>query len=443
MNTQQAADARSLTTHFAIGSGAILGYSRLPYTMWYALAEFIDNATQSRSNYEGIIDDVLKDEGNPLRVEITYDPAKRELTIVDNSIGMTYDDLIAALKIAQPTKDSKGRSKYGMGMKTAACWIGTTWKVTTCEWGSGEEWTATVRVDEISKGNLEIPLTKKTVDTDQHYTVITISNLTRIIQKRTEETIMAYLGSMYRMDIRAGRLILLFNGKQVPMPEELEFARYDHGAEVKETFETTINGKKILGWCGVLHVGSRKFGGFSLFQNERQIKGYPDAWKPRSVFGGVEEEGGNSLVSQRLTGEIILDGFEVSHTKDNIGWQADEQERLEEFLVEKTLQLKRFASSMRKTPGTKTAWNRERLKEIMLEAKEEFSSTEFRDTVTEASLPPIEVIQQLNQKQAQALSPDDMLLEIPDVGAGIRVRVGFQNRSENDPHFPSRLTRPA
>ncbi len=433
--TNSLEDQVPLTANFDIGPGSVTAYSRLSYTMWYALAEFIDNSTQSRENYGNIIDEVLKEEGNPLRVEITHDPAKRELTIADNSIGMTSQDLVDALRIAWPTKDSKGRSKYGMGMKTAACWMGKNWTVTTCEWGSGEEWTATVSVDEIAKGNMAIPLTRREVSTDQHYTVVRVSNLNRVIQKRTEETIMSYLGSMYRMDIRAERLIILFNGKQVPLPEEWEFASYDTGAEVKESFTTDINGKTVRGWFGVLRKGSRKFGGFSLFQNDRQIKGYPDAWKPRSVFGGVDEEGSNTLISQRLVGELILDGFEVSHTKDDIVWQGDEYDRLEEFLVEGTQALKRFALSMRKGDTSKTAWDRERLKEIMEEAKEEFGSSEFRDTVTDASLPPIEIIQQANQRQAEALSDEDMLLEIADVGAGIRIRVGFQNRSENDPHL--------
>lgn len=155
----------------------------------------------------------------------------------------------------------------------------------------------------------------------------------------------------------------------------------------------------------------------------------------RSVFGGVDEEGSNTLVSQRLTGELILDGFEVSHTKDDIVWQDDEEERLEEFLIEKTLELKRFATTMRKGGGAKKAWDKERLKEIMQEAKEEFSSVEFRDVVTEAALPPLKVIQQSNQKQAQALSKDEMFLELPDVGDGIQVHVGLQDRSDNDPHL--------
>src|ERR1041384_8133280 len=113
----------------SIGPSAITAYSRLSYTMWYALAEFIDNSTQSRLNYGAIIDDVLANESQPLVVEIEHARLKRELTIKDNSIGMTKADLIEALRIAVPTKDSKGRAKYGMGLKTAACWIVRRWKI--------------------------------------------------------------------------------------------------------------------------------------------------------------------------------------------------------------------------------------------------------------------------------------------------------------------------
>lgn len=429
-------DERALSADFNIGPSAIAAYSRLSYTMWYALAEFIDNSTQSRLNYGGIIDLVLQEEGNPLRVEINYDAQKKELTITDNSIGMTHDDLVQGLRIAQPTADSRGRSKYGMGLKTAACWIGKKWSVTTCEWDSGEEWTASVNVDDISRGNTIIPLSQRLVDKGQHYTIIKIWDLNRIIQKRTEETIMSYLGSMYRMDIRKGNLIILFNNKQVPLPEEMEFAKYENGVEARKEINTVICNKPITGWLGVLHVGSRKFGGFSLFQNDRQIKGFPDAWKPRSVFGGINEEGGNSLVSQRLVGEIRLDGFEVSHTKDDIVWQNDEYDRLEQFLIEETTLLKRFASSMRKGGnGIKSAWDKEKIKEIMEEAKYEFATKELKDAVTEVSLPPIDVIQKANRRQAEELSESDVLYEIPDVGGATSVRVVFKDNSENDPHL--------
>lgn len=76
---QQADDFGELT----IGTGAIKNYARMPYTMWFALAEFIDNSTQSRLNYPEIVDEALKKEGTPLTVEIKYNVTKRELTITE------------------------------------------------------------------------------------------------------------------------------------------------------------------------------------------------------------------------------------------------------------------------------------------------------------------------------------------------------------------------
>ena len=145
-----------LETELSVGPKAIDAYSRLSYSMWFALAEFVDNSTQSRLNYGDLVDDLLRAEGQPLTVDIIHNRQTKELTIRDNSIGMTKDDLVAALRIAHPTSDSNGRSRYGMGMKTAACWIGAEWTVTTCEWGSGEEWTATVDVDAIANHGAKV-----------------------------------------------------------------------------------------------------------------------------------------------------------------------------------------------------------------------------------------------------------------------------------------------
>src|ERR1700761_6882564 len=159
MSAEPVATPVSFDTELSIGPSAIDAYSRLSYTMWYALAEFVDNSTQSRLNYGGIIDDVLKSEGKVLEVEIVHDRTFKELHINDNSIGMTKEDLIEALKIAHKTQDSKGRSRYGMGMKTAACWIGKKWTISTCEWGSGVEWTAHIDVEDIAHNHGKVHIT--------------------------------------------------------------------------------------------------------------------------------------------------------------------------------------------------------------------------------------------------------------------------------------------
>lgn len=415
-----------------IGPQALSAYSRLSYTMWHALAEFIDNSTQSRKNYEGIIDDVLREEGSPLVVDIVYDKIARRITIKDNSIGMTRQDLTHALRIAHPTADSLGRSKYGMGMKTAACWIGKQWRVITSEWGSDEEWTASIDVEAIAHRGAKVPLSTQTVETDSHYTIIEISDLNRNIQKRTEENIRAYLGSMYRNDIIAGELKLLYGGEEVLPPDEAPFDTDSAGRPMKLDLDGLIvGGKPITGWVGVLRKGGRKFGGFSLFQNGRQIQGFPNAWKPRGIFGGVDDEGANNLVAQRLTGVLNLDGFDVSHTKDAILFQGDEEEELETKLADITSDYRAYATRRR---GDRTQlWTREKIRDLVQNMSQEFATSEMSDAVNNTVLPPLEAIVANNQRQISALTQDDYLAKFT-VANQIKINVALQERSEHDPY---------
>jgi hypothetical protein len=420
-------------TELSIGPQAIDAYSRLSYTMWYALAEFIDNSTQSRLNYGGLIDDVLKAEGTPLVVEVTYNRLAREITVKDNSIGMTYDDLVAALRIANPTKDSRGRSKYGMGMKTAACWIGRRWRVTTCEWDSGEECTAEVDVPGIAFKQAKIPLTRRAVDRAEHYTIVTITDLHRSIQQRTEENIRGYLGSMYRFDILDGSLKILYDGEEIPPPDDYDLDTDAEGHPMQLPFhDIDIGGKKVNGWVGVMRKGGRKFGGFSLFQNRRQIQGFPNAWKPRSIFGGIDDEGSNTLIAQRLTGLINLDGFRVSHTKDAILFEGTEEEELEEFLTKLTKDYRNYATK-RRNPKTQ-AWSREKVRDLVQAMAKEFSNPEMSDAISNALLPPLETIQASNRKQAASLDQKDIIADF-HIGQALNVVVGLQERNEYEPYL--------
>jgi hypothetical protein len=428
-------NANDMIAELTVGPSALVNYSRLSYTIWHALAEFVDNSTQSRLNYGSVIDDVLKDENTPLSVEIEHDRLSRILRIKDNSIGMNREDLVAALRIAFPTVDSKGRSRFGMGMKTAACWIGGKWRVITCEWGSGQEWTATVDVDQIAQSqSLEVPLSVRSVSTSDHYTVVEMSRLHRNIQKRSEETIKSYLGSMYRFDIGSGQLKLLYNGEQVPAPDAYDFDTDPDGKIMKRDLPPKqIGGKAVTGWIGVLRKGGRKYGGFSLFQNARQIQGYPHAWKPNSIFGGVDDEGANNLISQRLIGFLDLDStFKVSHTKDRILFEGDEEEELERWLVAETNDYKNYAQKRR---GDKAGpWSKDKLKDLLSDMSKEFTSSEMSDAVANSMLPPIEAILANNQQQLAGLSDADKLAEWV-IAPDLKVVVSVQEKSEYEPHL--------
>src|ERR1700733_11113196 len=102
-----------------LGVEAIRSYKRLPYTPWHALAEFVDNSTQSYFNNRELLDTAFKADGRQLEISISYDRLTGFLRIVDNAMGMSFTELEYALRIGQPPADTSGRSKYGLGLKMA------------------------------------------------------------------------------------------------------------------------------------------------------------------------------------------------------------------------------------------------------------------------------------------------------------------------------------
>jgi hypothetical protein len=90
--------------------------------------------------------------------------------------------------------------------------------------------------------------------------------------------------------------------------------------------------------------GGRTEAGFSDIQAKRVIHGWPEAWRPTTIFGPY---GSTDLVNQRLVGELELDGFEVSHTKDSIQWRGEEEEQVEKRLKEYVGDYRNIASKRR------------------------------------------------------------------------------------------------
>ena len=92
-----------------IGLSAIGSYKRLAYTPWHAIAEFVDNSTQSYFNNKVELDKIFGHQSRALRVKIEYEPDKGFFRIEDNAMGMTYEELQSALIVAKPPQNSDGK----------------------------------------------------------------------------------------------------------------------------------------------------------------------------------------------------------------------------------------------------------------------------------------------------------------------------------------------
>lgn len=317
-----------------IGPSVMRSYKRLPYKAWHALAEFVDNSTQNYFNHRSDLDQAYAAEGlTGMTIRIVYDREQGVIRISDDGFGMDETDLERALMVGNPPEDPSGRSRYGLGMKMAACWFGNKWSIVTKKLGSTTEYTVLVDVEAAADGDGDVVMTRvDDLPPDQHYTRIEISEMNGKLQGRTLGKTKAFIGSMYRLDIESGYLAIEWDGVALDPKLDLDFLVDREGVEYRKTFEFDVDGKSASGWYGVLGRGSRAKAGFSIVYQGRMIKTWPEAWRPAEIFG--QEGGRNDLINQRLVGELVLDSFEISHTKDDILWERDEEDVFQDKLKE-------------------------------------------------------------------------------------------------------------
>jgi hypothetical protein len=383
-----------------VGPDSITSYRRLDYSPWHAIAEFVDNSTQSYFDNRVTLDDAMtQDSDNVLTVSVVYEPSDGLLRVVDNAMGMSEEDLERALHVARPPANTSGRSKYGMGMKTAACWLGNEWTIKTKKLGDTIEHTVTVNVDRVAtsqSGGVVYSSTRK--PKELHYTIIEIVDMNRTFHGRTLGKIGDFLRSMYRSDLRSGILNLRWRDQLLAWDSiEDKLLVSKNGNRYKKDFEFDIDGKTVKGWVGILDRGSRAAAGFSILQANRVVRGWPDAWRPSVLYG--QFQGSNDLINQRLVGEIHLDGFDVSHTKDSILWAGTQEHDVEQGIKEHCSDYRDFAKRHRRTGGRDERTPSEADTRAALdELEKELTSPEMVDQIDIAVVPDSETIRASNER---------------------------------------------
>lgn len=419
----------------ALGLNIIDSYKRLSYTPWHALAEFVDNSTQSYMDHAEELD------GKPLHVSIVYDRDSGIVRIVDDAMGMSSEDLAEALRVGRESIRLGSRSQYGLGMKTAACWLGNVWTITTKKLGSTEEHMVTIDVEQVAMGNNDLPHEVHQGKTpDQHYTIIEIRELNRPFKGRTLPKIKDFLGSMYRHDIAEGSLVLEWQNVplQAPNFDDRLLWTEDRTQQYKKTFEFNVGDKRVWGWVGILERGSRSLAGFSVLRFDRVVKGWPEAWRPETIFGQER----NDLINQRLIGEINLDDFAVSHTKDEILWLGGEEDEVLDKLAQECREYTFVARTRRSRGSDGRGPTDEETRAAIDELRAEIESPEMVDTVVIDPTTPLEtllpIVQEPVLKQIEQ-GPETFRVRI---GNALTVRVYLETRSVNDPYLLNDFPQP-
>jgi hypothetical protein len=330
-----ARDAGELTLFIRPKVGMYGAFSRLNYKPWYAIAEFVDNAIQS---FLANGPRLQKADGKRhLVVKVSVEPDR--VVISDNAAGIAAGDLARAFTPAEPPADASGLSEFGLGMKAAACWFAKRWSVRTKALGEGVERTITFDIPKIiAEGTENLAVKERQAKPESHFTTIVLEDLNVRPQKKTITKLKNHLASIYRCFIREGSVEILYGAGSPDEhlhyvePAVLEASHFKSPSKAAVVWKKEIKialdkSHRITGWAGLREKASLSEAGFAVFRRKRLIQGsYDDPYRPESIFGKP-----NSFTFQRLFGELHVEGFQVSHTKDGLQWEEWEEQILTEL----------------------------------------------------------------------------------------------------------------
>ncbi|MFW3572285.1 ATP-binding protein [Kosakonia cowanii] len=397
----------------------------LNYKPWFAMAEFVDNAIQSLiANHEQL--QVLHDGKFQLKVEMKIDTSGPGMIVIsDNAAGISEIDFPRAFRAAQVPEDRSGLSEFGMGMKSAACWFAEKWSVRTKAIGESTERTIHFDIRNIVENKIESLNTEvREVDPLTHYTVVTLRGLHHMPQGRTIGKIRDHLASIYRMFLRDGRLSLNLNGSPLTyqLPNILKAVTYTSpGApaqgddvvpvEWRKEIDLDFGGnQRVRGFAALRETGSTHLAGFALFRRDRLIEGsFDESYRPSYVFKQT-----NSYPYQRLFGELHVEGFEVSHTKDGFRWEEYEDiflEGLKNQIEEAPLNLITQAENYRSLPSRKSI---EARAVAATAAVASYVEKEVAPLLIEANQYPTDVDELPDELVASALQASERIVKVND-----------------------------
>ena len=381
------------------GVGILSVLRHLNYKPWFAMAEFVDNALQSYlQKHEAL--HKLHGDGFRLKVEIELDRGGDELRIKirDNAAGIATNEYSRAFRPAEIPTDRTGLSEFGMGMKSAACWFAPCWRVRTAALGESIERTINFDIASIVRDSIEeLDVTEAACAPSSHFTEITLLDPYNKLLSRTGGKIKDHLASIYRIFLREETLELWFEGDKLnyEFPSVLTYPYYKTPQGSPQRWHKDFSfdfglGLKASGFAALRETASTSTAGFSLFRRKRLIEGsWDEPYRPEHIFGS-----GNSYRKQRLFGEISLEGFEVSHTKDGFKWEDHEQtflELLREELETSTLPMLSQAEGFRA-----------RVAQRELRAEADKANTRVAETIQKEA-PPILEEQTSSKPQTEPL----------------------------------------
>ena len=314
------------TVSIAIGTTMFARYADLPNTVSHAIAEFIDNALQSYRNNKDYFQSINPDFRFKVTIEFdwnTDDNRARKITISDNAGGLNFASFQKAFMTAETPEDNKGLNEFGMGMKTAAGWLGNKWSVRTSAIEEPVERFYEFDLQYVLENDVkELPYDEIPSSESSHYTIVTIEEPTKNSpSQKSVDKIKLELASIYRQSLRANEMDLFVDGEPLSFDEypvlEAPFAKTPNGDRIhwKKEIDFKFGKYRAKGFIAILKDINNTQNGLVLLRRGRVIVGAETDGRyfPKSLFGAQ-----GNFRFKRLFGELELDGFEVSFNKNDI-----------------------------------------------------------------------------------------------------------------------------
>lgn len=364
-------------------AGILNVFSRLNYKPHYAIAEFVDNSTQSYLLHK---DQLVASGGwEGLQIDIRYDPDDGSLVITDNAFGMERDRFLDAITLDAKNSDQvDSRNEFGMGLKTAASWFGNVWTVSSTQLGSDKRYFAKVDIPFLhSSGESNIDVVVGESSPSEHGTTIAITDITKHLGPRSVGKIRSMLGSMYRRDLCTGDVEISFNGGSISFDgyPVLSFRDREWKKPLDFSFEFGGVPHRVTGFVGIMNPGSFVRAGFALFRRNRVVIGGEDHnYKPKELFGESQ-----SQVSLKLFGELNLEDFPINQAKDGFIWDDGLEDEFIEALRSNIREFIEIARMSTKERTREEMYNPEASERVERAVKKNLSNFSFDEEPPQSS----------------------------------------------------------
>lgn len=317
-------ESKPQTVSVAIGTSMYSRFSSLANTPSHVLAEFVDNALQSYRDNKSILESL--EQGYKLRVSIHFemdaDGKIISVDVSDNAGGIGKDRFVTAFMPAKKPDNNQGLNEFGMGLKTAASWLGEDWVVKTSAINEPESKTVSFCLNDICAEELdELPVKYEAEDALSHYTQVHIETPTsNMPSKKSIAKICNELSSIYRVSLRNKEFELYVQDTAITFEDyEVLNAPYVHDPDGnpifwKKEIRVQVGPYKGKGFVGILKDIKQGRNGFVILRRGRVVVGNEDNHRFYPKFMGAQ----GTFKYKRLFGEIEVEGFNVSFNKNDI-----------------------------------------------------------------------------------------------------------------------------